>query len=880
MKSYTLNSNYKQISLEFKHNFTPNTRYELTIPSSIADCSGNKISESTPLPFTTPKAPPSPPVIPDTARVYIIEIFADPSPEIGLPLTEFVEIYNPGKDTVNLKNWTLSDPTTKATIGNSIILPKEFIILCPAADTTAYKPFGKVIGLSPWPSLNNASDILTLKSHKSRLVDSVAYSDTWYKDPVAKLGGRTLERISLKTDCPGFYNWSASSAVEGGTPGKTNSISRQGENAGLKITDLKITSDSTLLVNLNITPDTAYLKPHYFLVDQMIGRAKKAKFSSSDFTSITIGFGIKFLEGETYLLTADSLKTCNGLVIASPHNIASFTIPSIPVKDYPIVINEIFPDPSPVIGLPEAEFIELYNPTEKPVSLEGLIYEDASNTQFKFKSGEIDAKGYLILCAQKDTLSFKPFGKTLGINPWPSLNNDKDILILRNNKGVEIYRVSYNSNWYKDKEKQQGGYSLEMMNPDAACVGIQNWAASNDASGGTPGKVNSLFNNQIPVQPLSLLDAELTDSVTITLTFNRSVDSLSASLSNHFSTNNGLGNPLSSIPMGPSFEKIQLKYPAIARGKTYKLTAINVTDCSGSLIAAGKNSTEFTYAHKIGEGDILINEILFNPRPKGVDFVEIYNNSPNTLDLKELSIGTMKENSITSERPVSLKQHLFEPNEYVVLTTDPENIKSEYITKNPGSFLKTETLPAFNDDKGVVVLLANNERIDMLSYSEKMHFPLIKDPEGVSLERSSSKRATNEPGNFRSAAASAGYATPGYKNSQHAEEIESKEEVSLASKTFSPDNDGFEDVFILNYRFQESGLVANAWIYNDQGILIRKPVKNQTLSAEGSIIWDGLNELNEKVPVGIYLIYLEVFDLKGNVKKYRKNFVLASKLNQ
>ena len=43
------------------------------------------------------------------------------------------------------------------------------------------------------------------------------------------------------------------------------------------------------------------------------------------------------------------------------------------------------------------------------------------------------------------------------------------------------------------------------------------------------------------------------------------------------------------------------------------------------------------------ENDIIINEILFNPKEDGVDYVEIYNNSNSFLDLSKLRIANFFE---------------------------------------------------------------------------------------------------------------------------------------------------------------------------------------------------------------------------------------------
>jgi hypothetical protein len=881
--SITFDQDYRLATLTYSSKFKPATTYKLSI-SEISDCSGNTISlMNQPLTFQTTGLALTSPSIParmDTAKIYITEIFADPSPEVKLPLSEFVELYNPGKDTIDLDGWIFSDPVTKATIKRAKIFPKEYLILCPAADTIQYKPFGKTIGLTPWPSLNNASDQIVLKSFKNRMVDSVSYSDSWYKDSVKKPGGWTLEKTEAHL-VNNFYSWTASENLSGGTPGRLNSVAYYANKAlTLSIDSISISSDSTIRVTLNSIPDTVYIKASYFNLN-LIGKAQNILLTSN-YKQIDLKFPGHFEVDKQYLLMVDSLRTSAGILIDPIANQKSFTIPSVPAEEYKVIITEIFADPSPQIGLPDSEFIELFNYSDKVVNLKGMIYEDASGSKYTFKAGSVIAGEYLIICPEKDTLSYKPFGRVLGISTWPSLNNDKDVLILRNNKGKEFHRVVYSNSWYKNKEKLQGGWSLELIDPQAICSGFQNWMASVNTSGGTPGKQNSVYKIYDVNEPVKITNAILIDSATVQLSFNRSIDSLSASSNQNFKLNNGLGTPVSVLPVAPDFNQVILKFSsAIARGNTYRVISNNITDCAGTIITASSNSAEFIYPEKIAQNDILINEVLFNPRPGGVDFVEIYNKSDKLLDLKDLYIATTNnKDSLIGAKQLSSSQLLMQPHTYRILTTDPDNIKKEYSVSDPDAFIKMPLFPSYNDDAGIVVLYSENSRIDQLNYSEKMHFALIKNPEGVSLERSSFTSLTNETGNFRSAAASAGYATPGYKNSQYAENtIPGNAEVVFLSKTFSPDNDGFEDLLSLNYNFPRSGMIANSSIYNDKGILIRKLIRNMTLSETGTITWDGLTETNELCPVGIYIVYLEVFNLDGTVKKYRKNCVLAAKLN-
>jgi hypothetical protein len=80
------------------------------------------------------------------------------------------------------------------------------------------------------------------------------------------------------------------------------------------------------------------------------------------------------------------------------------------------------------------------------------------------------------------------------------------------------------------------------------------------------------------------------------------------------------------------------------------------------------------------------------------------------------------------------------------------------------------------------------------------------------------------------------------------------------------------------YKFGQPGHVANITIFDARGRIVRKLVNNELLGVEGSFTWNGLDDENKIPGMGIYLIYIEVFDLKGQVSSYKKTCVLAKKL--
>jgi len=82
----------------------------------------------------------------DTAAyrdVVINEIFADPTPQVGLPSVEFVELYNASNKTFDLSGWEIFNDGTSKTFPSLILYPNEYLIL--SDDDTSYLSVGKGI---------------------------------------------------------------------------------------------------------------------------------------------------------------------------------------------------------------------------------------------------------------------------------------------------------------------------------------------------------------------------------------------------------------------------------------------------------------------------------------------------------------------------------------------------------------------------------------------------------------------------------------------------------------------------------------------------------------------------------------------------------------
>jgi hypothetical protein len=275
-------------------------------------------------------------------------------------------------------------------------------------------------------------------------------------------------------------------------------------------------------------------------------------------------------------------------------------------------------------------------------------------------------------------------------------------------------------------------------------------------------------------------------------------------------------------------------------------------------------------------GDVVINEILFDPYTGGYDWIEVYNNSDKLLDLQNWSLGNFDNDTISNQKFVS--DHFYLPAKgYAVLGKDSIFVKQNYPSAIVGSFVYCET-PSFNVDSSTVYLIFNNQVMDNVSYSADWHFQLLDVTDGVSLERIDPSGNSNSSSNWHSAAESIGFATPGDKNSQYRPTVSSGD-FGFTSNTISPDNDGFEDVLQINYEMAETGLLATLTIYDDRGRVIRSLFKNELLGSSGVFNWDGVTDSGVKASIGTYVAVFEAFKVEGaSMFAKTKAFVVAGKL--
>ncbi|MGK2861200.1 MAG: lamin tail domain-containing protein, partial [Chitinophagaceae bacterium] len=510
---------------------------------------------------------------------------------------------------------------------------------------------------------------------------------------------------------------------------------------------------------------------------------------------------------------------------------------------YDILIDEIMADPSPQVGFPNNEWIELVNTSSMAVNLRGWRIGDNSGQSGPMPDFILAPDSFVIVCTGSAVAALSAFGNTISVTSFPSLDNDGEVIFLKSSSDQVIHAVNYSASWYLNELKKEGGWTLEMIDIQNPCTGNGNWKASNDPRGGTPGMKNSVEALNSDLSDPQLINAYTTNSTTIVLVFDEPLDSLSAASVSNYKIDQGYSY-ISTVPIPNLFNLIQLQTNnPLLPNTIYNISVSNLKDCNGNEIGLA-NKTRTGVPEDAQAGDVIINEILFNPRPNANDYIEFYNKSNKIFDAAKLYIANRNSSGAASSiTPLSSTAFYIFPGDYIGITKDLNNLSLNYLVKNPEVILTINSLPSFPDDNGFVLLLNQQGDIaDEVNYSADWHFKLIDNAEGVSLERIDPDGPSQNALNWHSAASTAGYGTPGYKNSQFKNLQSIISFIEVTPKVFSPDNDGYNDIATIQYKIDQPGYVANVTIFDAAGRPVRNLVRNGILSTAGYWNWDGLDD--------------------------------------
>ena len=561
---------------------------------------------------------------------------------------------------------------------------------------------------------------------------------------------------------------------------------------------------------------------------------------SNDSLSLIIELEKGLVSGHNYTLHIERTEDRSGNIGQIS---ASFVYFNFQLADpYEILVTEIMADPSPALGLPECEYVEIFNRSSGYFRMSDYTLSDDSRQVFL--PDEVLSPGEYAIVMDEDCCEvYDTAVKVWCLENVPAFNNDADVVEILDYVGRSIHRVPYERSWHSDGQ-EEGGWSLEMIDVQQPCFGKVNWTSADFETFGSPGRSNSVTNS-LDIQGGPKIVEGKIDTSSVYLKMDRALTM----------------SDLPKVVVEPDLRVIKIYQPnheslflqldeRPKEGTGYNLTLENVRDCLNEDHGQ-KTKTTLFLPRAITRGDLVINEVLYDPFSGGSDFVEIKNESEDHVKVDRVCLEC-RHPSDTSLTCVQVPIELA-PGQVVAWTEDTSSLKSHYHT---GHLLKNELIK-LPDEGGQLILRAKIGTrllsIDSMHFSNELHSPVLNDTEGYSLERIGPETSRAQ-GQWLSATSTSGGATPGLANSQTLPSWSTGPEVmSIPFSSFSPNGDGQRDFLPIDIQLPETGYVGRIDIFEQNGNPLGSILKEGLIGTSFSMAWSGRLDGTD-LPPGFYIL--------------------------
>ncbi|NBC82349.1 MAG: hypothetical protein GVY19_03110 [Bacteroidetes bacterium] len=810
---------------------------------------------------------------PDMNDLIISEVMYDPTPVVGLPDVEYIEVLNTSPHSQCLYQWELNVGEEKWILPDKIIAPGEYMIVCQDAGTEL---FGDSISTMPLftskYSLSNDGDSINIKNEKGVVINAFVYHPAIHANTEKQNGGWSLEIIDPLNQCHPAINWSSSKHSSGGTPGRINSVHRFNQDAEKPMLNRYNILDSKQVQLVFSEPiQKSALNTGNFTLNPDLGQPKYMRWIND--TTLNVSFQSAIEKGKDYQLSITEIIDLCGNV----NTTIEATIQWVVAQPNDVLITEIMADPVPVYGLPEEEYIELYNRSNYPVNLDKWqLFINGSISNLPFYN--LDPDNYVVLANESAQNKFPDSVNMLLFN-LPAIANNEGEIALLDSLSMVIHATTYNKSWMASEYKQNGGWSLEMTDIHNPCDGELNWQESINKSGGTPGEKNSVSAaNRDTKSPFAKRIGFTHDSI-LRIHFSEPLDTTSVSL-DLIRVNDEI------IPHAIDFEFPMRRYIDVYftihfdSAQSYQLQMDEgFADCAGNRNQSG-HTFQFSYPQQTQKQDVIMNELMFNPLPGGPDYIEMINRSDKILDLKELALVSLESGNQFKEPPLSLSEssYLLYPDQLFVVSSDTTFLSENYESCN-GFRIETTQMPSMPYESGGLALINQEQvRIDSLYYDHSWHSDWVKNEDGVALERLNPNWPGQQADNWRSGIAATHYGTPGCKNANFTSGMDNESKFTAEPRLITPNADGYQDEVIFTYALPEGNYILHAWIYNSNGQFVVRIKQDELVSHNGFFTWDGRNRNDLICPIGIYLVYVEFVSESGHVEVFKETCVVGRKV--
>ncbi len=707
-------------------------------------------------------------------------------PQSGEP--EWVELFNRSDEEINLRGWQFLDASSSFNFATDslILLPNEYLVLSDDEAISDFHDVTSTIIFGNLPSLNNSGDFIAIKDSLDRFIDSLTYQSSWGGN-----SGTSLERIDVNAPSSDEDNWESSTSIFKGTPGNVNSVAPV--NYDLAITSFSVEKEliigdeknklSGTIKNLGKfdTGEFKLIVDKFTPSDSISGNTFNPFFEET-FNGLLTGDSLNF-EIEN-LPSEDGVNNFSAQIISSDeekpdNNFATTSFNKIETSGRrgDIAINEIMYAPLP----PEPEWLEFYNTSLDTINIDGYSLADRKDTVVIIDEDFFVLPGQYFIIAKEEAFFEKyNLDSNVIINSFPSLNNSGDQIILLNPFGGIIDSLEYSSKW-----GGSNGKSLERINPELASSDSANWSESQSPGGSSPGGENATIvkNHNIAINSIISTPEKpfKGDNVNLSIEIENQGDTNSVFVLNLFEDTNhdqiedNLIYTSAEIELLPNEKTtfiIEDQLQNIAKNKSVVVTAELNDD---SDLSDNKINTTILIGYP--PNSLVINEIMYKPQSGEPEWVELYNNSSDQVDLKDWEILDVLTNPVT--RKITDDFISIEPQSYLVIAKDSSILS--FHDQIPSQIVLSSFANLNNTDDGIVIKDAHGSTIDSVFYKSTW-----ESENGSSIERKSFDGSSVDSTNWN-VSSDVEQSTPGRKNSGGIA-IQRNHDLAVNEISFTPES--------------------------------------------------------------------------------------------
>ena len=393
-----------------------------------------------------------------------------------------------------------------------------------------------------------------------------------------------------------------------------------------------------------------------------------------------------------------------------------------------------------------------------------------------------------------------------------------------------------------------------------------------DLQGNTADEETIAFTFNPDRTPPALLGVSAPDPNVLTVLFSEAVGTEAGDAA-RYTVSDGIGVASATVAPEGDAERVRLTLDApLEEGVVYTLTVRDIPDLFGNVLTGATARVLLGGGAAPGPAELVVTEIMYDlpSERNGEEYVELYNASGRPLDL-----GTVTLSDTGAPGPLVAAPTPLLPGEYLAVVADAAAFRARF--PNAERFVQADRFPSLGNREDAVVLRAAGSVVDSVFYSADWQRPELDDATGVALEKIAPDGPSTDAQSWTSSLDPAG-GTPGARNSVFLPPGEAP-----ATPGLSADPSPF-DASVgtqISYTLDADAALVRLRIFDGAGRLVRT-LEDAALGGNartGNMTWQGRDDENRPLRVGIYVLLLEALDLEGGrTEVYKEVVVLGRRL--